>query len=66
MFRTAWDVGLAVKNTESKALRDALAKALDELRAEGRLAAIFAAHGIDYTPPSAAASAAATARRDDD
>ena len=66
MFRTAWDVGVAVKSTDSKALRDALAKALDELRAEGRLAAIFAAHGIDYTAPSAAASAAAPARHDDD
>lgn len=65
MFRTAWDVGLAVKRTDSTALRDALAKALDELRAEGRLAAIFAAHGIEYVPPSAAASAAAPARRDD-
>jgi ABC-type amino acid transport substrate-binding protein len=66
MFRTAWDVGLAVKSTDSKALRDALAKALDELRSEGKLAAIFAAYGIEYTAPSAAASAAAPKRRDDD
>lgn len=66
MFRTAWDVGLAVKSTESKALRDALTKALDELRTEGKLAAIFAAHGIEYTAASAAASSAASARHDDD
>ncbi|MGH8516164.1 MAG: substrate-binding periplasmic protein [Panacagrimonas sp.] len=67
MFRTAWDVGLAVKRTESKALRDALNKALDELRTEGKLAAIFAAHGIEYAaPPSTAAGAAASARHDDD
>lgn len=67
MFRTTWDVGMAVKRHEAKTLRDALAKALDELRAEGRLAAIFAAHGIDYSAPSAAASAAvAPARHDDD
>lgn len=56
MFRTAWDVGFAVKNTESKTLRDALVKALDELRTEGKLAAIFAAHGIDYVAPGATAS----------
>ncbi len=61
MFRTTWDVGLAVKNNDDKTLRDALAKALDELRAEGRLAAIFAAHGIEYSAPAPAASAAAAA-----
>lgn len=66
MFRTAWDVGLAVKRTESTTLRDALARALDELRSEGKLAAIFAAHGIDYLAPAATAATAATARRDDD
>lgn len=57
MFRTAWDVGMAVKREDSKTLRDALATALDELRSEGKLAAIFAAHGIDYAPPAVTASA---------
>lgn len=57
MFRTAWDVGMAVKNEDDKSLRDALARALDELRAEGKLAAIFAAHGIEYTAPQAAVAA---------
>lgn len=51
MFRTAWDVGMAVKNEDAKTLRDALAKALDELKREGKLAAIFAAHGIEYAAP---------------
>lgn len=59
MFRTAWDVGMAVKNEDSKTLRDALATALDQLRADGQLAAIFAAHGIDYAAPAAAATTAA-------
>lgn len=53
LFRTAWDIGLAVKQDEKSTLRDALARALDDLRAEGKLAAIFAAHGIDYAPPVA-------------
>lgn len=64
MFRTTWDVGMAVKNNESKTLRDALAKALDELRSEGKLAAIFAAHGIDYAAPAAPAAAAASRAAD--
>lgn len=51
LFRTAWDIGMAVKRSEQTSLRDALAKALDELRAEGKLAAIFEAHGIDYAAP---------------
>lgn len=53
MFRTAWDIGLAVKQDEKTTLRDALAKALEDLRTEGKLAAIFAAHGIDYAAPAA-------------
>lgn len=57
MFRTAWDVGMAVKTTDAKTLRDALAKALDELRAEGKLAAIFAAHGVEHVAPAAPAAA---------
>ena len=61
MFRTSWDVGMAVKADDSKTLRDALAKALDELRAEGKLAAIFAAHGIDYVAPGGAQGASPVA-----
>ena len=58
MFRTAWDVGMAVKNEDDKSLRDALAKALEQLKSEGKLAAIFAAHGIEYVVPAAATTAA--------
>lgn len=58
MFRTAWDIGMAVKHRDQPTLRDALAKALEELRTEGRLAAIFAAHGIDYAAPAAKLAAA--------
>lgn len=54
MFRTAWDVGMAVRQHEQTSLRDALAKALDDLRADGTLAAIFAAHGIEYAAPQPA------------
>ncbi|MGQ0698639.1 MAG: substrate-binding periplasmic protein [Panacagrimonas sp.] len=53
MFRTSWDIGMAVKRNDNTSLRDALAKALEELRAEGRLAAIFKAHGIEYAAPAA-------------
>ena len=53
MFRTAWDVGMAVKQSDQPTLREALAKALDELRDSGNLAAIYAAHGIEYTAPGA-------------
>lgn len=51
LFRTSWDVGMAVKRSDDTSLRKALAKALEALRAEGKLAAIFAAHGIEYSAP---------------
>jgi ABC-type amino acid transport substrate-binding protein len=54
LFRASWDIGMAVRRSESPTLRDALSQALDQLRSEGRLAAIFAAHGIEYTAPAAA------------
>ncbi|MGQ0620132.1 MAG: substrate-binding periplasmic protein [Panacagrimonas sp.] len=58
MFRTSWDIGMAVKSNDDTSLRDALAKGLEELRAEGKLAAIFKAHGIDYAAPAASLAAA--------
>lgn len=57
LFRTSWDIGLAVKRSDDTALRDALEQALESLRAEGRLAQIFAAHGLEYVAPAGAAPA---------
>lgn len=54
LFRTSWDIGMAVKQADDTALRDALDKALEDLKTEGRLAEIFAAHGVDYVAPSTA------------
>ena len=46
-----WVVGLAVK-ADSERLRQALAEALRELRAEGELEQLFVRHGLSYTPPA--------------
>ncbi|MDX1606165.1 MAG: transporter substrate-binding domain-containing protein [Candidatus Competibacterales bacterium] len=45
-----WTVGLAV-DADHTALRDALAQALETLRADGSLAAIYQAHGLSYQAP---------------
>jgi ABC-type amino acid transport substrate-binding protein len=52
LFRTSWDIGLAVKQGPDDSLRQALAQALGELRAEGELEKIFARHGVVYVAPS--------------
>jgi len=57
-FRTSWDVGMAVKAGNPE-LEQALRAALDELRSEGRLQALFAAHGVEQALPSSPAALAA-------
>jgi ABC-type amino acid transport substrate-binding protein len=54
MLRTQWNVGIAVKNEDDKpSLRDAVAGALDSLRADGELERIFRAHGVTLVAPPA-------------
>ena len=53
-MRTAWDVGVAVKNTESASLRDAVATIIDEMKIDGSLKKIFAVYGVNYIDASAA------------
>ena len=45
----SWPLGMAVK-VEEQGLAEALGKALDELRRDGSLAAIFKKYGITYLP----------------
>lgn len=47
-FRSAWDLGFAVRNAGNPSLRDALAGALSALQKDGTVAKIFKAHGVDY------------------
>lgn len=58
LFRTSWDIGLAVRRAQDHSLRQALAGALDELRTEGELEKIFARHGVVYVAPSSARAGA--------
>lgn len=52
MFRTSWDVGMAVKNPDGNtSLRDAVTAAMDALAKDGELERIFRAHGVDYAAP---------------
>lgn len=51
MFRTAWDVGMAVK-AGNDSLQAALEVALDRLDRSGELRRIFASHGIEHRPAS--------------
>jgi len=53
-MRTAWDVGVAVKNTESTALRDAVENILDTLKGDGSMQRMFAAYGVKYLDASSA------------
>jgi ABC-type amino acid transport substrate-binding protein len=55
-MRTAWDVGIAVKEGNGTGLRDAVAAALERLKSDGSLEKIFAAYGVKYIDaPSTAA-----------
>lgn len=53
-MRTAWDLGVAVKNTDSTSLRDAVATIIDEMKTDGSLKKIFAIYGVNYIDASAA------------
>jgi ABC-type amino acid transport substrate-binding protein len=53
-MRTAWDLGVAVKNTESTSLRDAVATIIGEMKIDGSLKRIFAVYGVNYIDASAA------------
>lgn len=53
MFRTAWDVGMAIQ-ADNPQLRDALIAALDKIRADGRLDAAFERHGMTAQRPDPA------------
>jgi polar amino acid transport system substrate-binding protein len=50
LFRTQWDVGMAIKAGNPK-LKSALLEALSQLRQSGELQRIFAQYGIDYMAP---------------
>lgn len=58
LFRSAWDVGMAVKASSPK-LKAALDEALIKLENSGELAAIYARNGLDYTRPQAASASGA-------
>jgi polar amino acid transport system substrate-binding protein len=53
-MRTAWDVGVAVKNTASTTLRDAVENILDTLKGDGSMKKMFAAYGVKYLDASLA------------
>tara|TARA_R110000787_G_scaffold58117_9_gene132441 strand:+ start:1228 stop:2142 length:915 start_codon:yes stop_codon:yes gene_type:complete len=52
MFRTAWDLGMAVKRHADDSLLDAVESAMVKLRERGTLADIFKRHGVAYVAPS--------------
>ncbi|GAC1624193.1 MAG: transporter substrate-binding domain-containing protein [Nevskia sp.] len=58
LFRSAWDVGMAVKATTPK-LKAALYDALVKMENSGELAGIYARYGLDYARPQSAASTGA-------
>lgn len=53
MYRTDWDLGMAVRNGGRNSLRDALAQAMQALIKDGSLKRIYGAHGVDYAAPPA-------------
>lgn len=57
MFRTAWDVGMAIKSGNPE-LRSALQDALSDMAADGSLDQIFARHGLQRGSPQHALQAA--------
>nr|MBV6631217.1 amino acid ABC transporter substrate-binding protein [Oceanococcus sp. HetDA_MAG_MS8] len=57
MFRTAWDVGMAIKSGNPE-LRSALQDALSDMAADGSLDQIFAHHGLQRGSPQHALQAA--------
>lgn len=61
-MRTAWDVGVAVKDGGSTTLRDAVANILDTLKTDGSMKTMFAAHGVTYLDASSAVAGRNMAR----
>src|SRR5260370_32855721 len=61
-MRTAWDVGVAVKNTASTTLRDAVENILDTLKGGGSMQRMFAAYGVKYLDASSAPAGRRVAR----
>jgi hypothetical protein len=51
-MRTAWDIGVAVKNSASRSLRDAVANILDTLKEDGSMNRMFAVYGVKYLDAS--------------
>jgi ABC-type amino acid transport substrate-binding protein len=49
-FRTSWPVGLAV-SADNAPLGEALAKAIEAMKADGRLTEIFAHHNVSWRAP---------------
>jgi ABC-type amino acid transport substrate-binding protein len=62
-MRTAWDVAMAVRAGRGTGFSDAISAALSGLKADGSLAGIFAAHGVNYVDPETAAPPNIPARR---
>jgi polar amino acid transport system substrate-binding protein len=57
LYRTAWDVGMAIKAGNPK-LKAAVLDALTALQQSGEVQAIFARYGIDYVAPEMAVAVA--------
>ena len=55
-MRTTWDVGVAVKESGSNSLSDAVAKILTELKTDGSLKKIFISYGVNYVDAAPAAA----------
>jgi ABC-type amino acid transport substrate-binding protein len=47
-LRTAWDVGMAIKDGGGANLGDAIGKTIAGLKADGSLAQMFAVHGVQF------------------
>jgi ABC-type amino acid transport substrate-binding protein len=61
-LRTAWDVGMAIKDGGGTSLGDAIGKTIAGLKADGSLAKMFAAHGVQYVGAAVVTSNRTVAR----
>lgn len=53
-MRTAWDVAIAVKSTESASLREAVANIVDQMKKDGSMKQVFESYGVNYIDASTA------------
>jgi len=53
LMRTGWNLGLAVKKSANTDLRDAIARIIAGMEADGSLAKVFADRGVTYVEPPA-------------